>query len=91
MSGTPFDNQTLSFTLPGVNLAAMPAGSGGRAAKLSEEEQREAESSQQAGPYRMANGMGVDDVIDPRDLRNALLNGLILAEGRDAARSGDRR
>ena len=91
MAGTPFDHQTLSYTLPGVNLAAMPAGSGGRAAKLSAEEQHAAEESQQAGPYRMANGMGVDDVIDPRDLRNALLNGLILAEGRDAARSGDRR
>jgi len=87
MSGTPFDNQTLSFSLPGVNLAAMPAGSGGRAANLSGEEQRKAEDAQQAGPYRMANGMGVDDVIDPRDLRNTLLNGLLLAEGRDAARS----
>lgn len=85
MSGTPFDNQTISYSLPGVNLAAMPAGSGGRAAKLSEEEQRKAEEAQQAGPYRMANGMGVDDVIDPRDLRNALLNGLLLAEGRDEA------
>ena len=86
MSGTPFDNQTISYSLPGVNLAAMPADSGGRAAKLSEEEQRSAEEAQQAGPYQMANRMGVDDVIDPRDLRNALLNGLVLAEGRDAAR-----
>jgi acetyl-CoA carboxylase carboxyltransferase component len=86
MAGTPFDHQTLSFALPGVNLASMPAGSGGRAAKLSEEQQREAEQAQTAGPYRMATGMGVDDVIDPRDLRNALLGGLVLAEGRDAAR-----
>jgi len=83
MSGTPFDNQTLSFALPGVNLASMPAVSGGKAAKLSEEEQRAAEEAQLAGPYRMANGMGVDDVIDPRELRNALLAGLVLAEGRE--------
>ena len=83
MAGTPFDRQTLSFALPGVNLASMPAGTGGKAAKLSEEQQREAEAAQTAGPYRMATGMGVDDVIDPRDLRNALLSGLMLAEGRD--------
>jgi len=86
MSGTPFDAQTITYSLPGVNLAAMPADSGGRAAKLSEEEQRKAEEAQQAGPFRSANSMAVDDVIDPRDLRNALLNGLVLAEGRDAAR-----
>ena len=46
----------------------MPATSGGRAAKLSDEQQREAEEAQTAGPYQMATGMGVDDVIDPRDL-----------------------
>jgi acetyl-CoA carboxylase carboxyltransferase component len=28
--------------------------------------------------------LSYDDVIDPRDLRNALLAGLSLAEGRDA-------
>lgn len=86
MAGTPFDHQTISYSLPGVNLASMPATSGGKAANLSEEEQLAAEAAQQAGPYRMANNMGVDDVIDPRDLRNAILNGLALSEGRDAAR-----
>ena len=87
IAGTPFDHQTISYSLPGVNLAAMPAESGGKAAKLDAEAQREAEEAQQAGPYRLANGLGVDDVIDPRDLRNALLDGLLLAEGRDAAGS----
>jgi len=33
-----------------------------------------------AGPWRMAAGMG--KVIDPRELRNALLAGLALAAGR---------
>lgn len=87
MAGTPFDHQTVSYSLPGVNLAAMPATSGGKAAKLSEDEQRAAEEAQQAGPYRMANNMGVDDVIDPRELRNAILNGLALSEGRDTSRA----
>ena len=30
----------------------------------------------------MAAGMVYDDIIDPRELRNALLEGLALAEGR---------
>ena len=34
MAGTPFDHQTISYSLPGVNLASMPATSGGKAAKL---------------------------------------------------------
>jgi acetyl-CoA carboxylase carboxyltransferase component len=84
MGGTPFDHQTLMYTLPSMNLAAMPAGSGGRSAKLDEETQRQVEEAQRSGPYRMANRLGVDDVIDPRDMRNALLNGLLLVEGRDA-------
>jgi acetyl-CoA carboxylase carboxyltransferase component len=33
----------------------------------------------EAGPYRSAHSMGYDDVIDPRDLRDALLTGLRLA------------
>jgi len=85
MAGTPFDRQTISYTLPGVNLAAMPADSGGRAAGLDADAQRAAEEAQQAGPYRMANNLGVDDVIDPRELRNKLLDALTLVEGRDAA------
>ncbi|MCA9509224.1 MAG: carboxyl transferase domain-containing protein [Myxococcota bacterium] len=85
MAGTPFDHQTMTFTLPGVNLASMPAASGGRAAKLDEDAQRAAEEAQRAGPYRLANGLGVDDVIDPRELRNAILGALALARGREPA------
>jgi acetyl-CoA carboxylase carboxyltransferase component len=84
MSGSPFDHQTLAFSLPSVNLAAMPAQSGGRSAKLDEATQRQVEESQRAGPYALAGRLGVDDVIDPRDLRNALQDGLLLLEARDA-------
>jgi hypothetical protein len=28
----------------------------------------------------------VDEIIDPREIRNAVLNALVLAEGRDRAR-----
>ncbi len=78
MGGLPFDNQTAVFSLPSVNLAAMPADSGGRAAKLDPEEQARVDEAQRAGPYQMATGLGVDDVIDPRELRNRLLEALRL-------------
>jgi acetyl-CoA carboxylase carboxyltransferase component len=84
MGGSTFEHQAMSFALPSVNLAAMPATSGGKSAKLDAETQRQVEESQRAGPYANAAKLGVDDVVDPRDLRNALLDGLALTEGRDA-------
>ena len=83
MAGTPFDNQTATYSFPSMNLAAMPAASGGKSAKLGAEAQAQVEQEQRSGPYRMANGLGVDDVIDPRDLRNVLLHSLMLTEGRE--------
>ena len=82
MAATPFDRQTMTFAFPSVNLAAMPAQSGGAAAKLDAEQQAAAEQAQREGPYQLANGLGVDEVIDPRELRNALLGALTLVEGR---------
>ena len=37
----------------------------------------------------MAAGMVYDDVIDPRELRNALIQGLALAAGRSPAAHAD--
>jgi acetyl-CoA carboxylase carboxyltransferase component len=84
MAATPFDRQTMSFALPCASLAAMPAESGGRSAGLGEAQRRSLEQAQRAGPWSLANGLGVDDVIDPRELRNALLDALRLVEGRDS-------
>jgi acetyl-CoA carboxylase carboxyltransferase component len=86
MAATPFDRQTFTYALPSVNLAAMPAQSGGRAAGLDDESQRQVEDDQRSGPYTLANRLGVDDVIDPREIRNAILNALVLAEGRESGR-----
>jgi acetyl-CoA carboxylase carboxyltransferase component len=76
MAMNPFDHQTLTLAFPGVLLGAMPAESGGKAAGLSADQQAAAEILQAGGPYRIAHTMGYDEVIDPRDLRNALLAGL---------------
>ncbi len=89
MAQNPFDLQTLSLAFPGVTMDAMPAASGGRSAKLDEGTQARVEETQRGGPWGMAGGLTYDDVIDPRELRNALISGLDLLEGR-RRRPGDR-
>jgi acetyl-CoA carboxylase carboxyltransferase component len=82
MAQNPFDAQTLAFSFPSLVMSSMPAGPGGRSAKLDAEAQARVESDQRAGPWRLAAGMATDDVIDPRELRNAILAALSLASGR---------
>jgi acetyl-CoA carboxylase carboxyltransferase component len=83
MAMNPYDDQTILYAFPGVTLGAMPAESGGRSAKLDHAAQAEVTASQTGGPWPQAHGMGYDDVIDPRDLRDALLRALLLLEARD--------
>jgi acetyl-CoA carboxylase carboxyltransferase component len=82
MAQNPFDHQTLCFSFPSLVMSSMPAGPGGQTARLDAEAQARVESEQRAGPWRLAAGMSTDDVIDPRELRNAILAGLALAAGR---------
>lgn len=82
MAMNPFDDQTVTLAFPGVSLASMPAGSGGRASGLDADHQEEAEIHQAGGPYRTASSMGYDDVVDPRELRNRLLTALRSASAR---------
>ena len=67
-------------------MAGMPADAGGRSAKLDAETHARIEREQRSGPYRLANRLanrlGSDDVIDPRDMRNAILGTLTPAENR---------
>jgi acetyl-CoA carboxylase carboxyltransferase component len=86
MAMNPYDDQTILYAFPGVTLGAMPAESGGRSAKLDDETQAEVTATQTGGPWPQAHGMGYDDVIDPRDLRDALLRALLLLEDRDDRR-----
>lgn len=82
MAMNPFDGQTLSLAFPAVTLGALPAASGAESAKLDAATRARIESEQAGGSFQVANLLGYDDVIDPRDLRNALLDGLALSEGR---------
>jgi acetyl-CoA carboxylase carboxyltransferase component len=85
MAMNPFDGQTLTLALPGAALGAMPAGGGGAAAGVDEQTQARLDAGEGGGPWSTADTLGYDEVIDPRELRNALLAGLKLARGRAAA------
>lgn len=88
MAHNPFDDQTLVLSFPSVTMSSMPAVSGGRSAKLDADTQAQVERDQEAGPWRMAAGMAYDDVIDPRELRGALIDGLRLMRDRLARGAG---
>ena len=82
MAHNPHDKQTLCMSLPGVTMAALPASTGGPTAKLSAEEQAQAEADQASGPYKMANSLAYDDIIEPSEMRDKILSGLAMLEVR---------
>jgi acetyl-CoA carboxylase carboxyltransferase component len=82
MAMNPFDGQTLSLAFPAVTLGALPVRSGANSAKLDDDAVERIAAEQAAGAFRTAAGLGYDDIIEPTQLRNALLNGLRLSEGR---------
>jgi methylmalonyl-CoA decarboxylase subunit alpha len=81
MAMNPFDGQTITLAFPAVTLGAMPANSEGSAVPDPEERARLA-AGQANASVTAAGRLAYDAVIDPRELRNALLAGLSLAEGR---------
>jgi acetyl-CoA carboxylase carboxyltransferase component len=83
MAMNPFDRQTVSLAFPGATLGAMPAEGGGKAAGADSEMQAALSAAEIGGAWGVADTMGYDDVIDPRDLRNVLLAALELASGRE--------
>ena len=84
MAMNPFDGQTITLAFPSITLGALPASSEGSA--ISDPQERARIAAEQAKASITAGSrLSYDEVIDPRDLRNALLGGLELAEGRDTA------
>jgi len=85
MAMNPFDGQTTTLAFPGVTLGAMPASGGGAAARADASLQSALDGAETAATWAVADGLGYDEIIDPRELRNALLAGMRLA----ASRRGD--
>jgi len=82
MAMNPFDRQTVTLALPGARLGAMPATGGGAAAGVDDDAQRVLDHAELGGAYSSADAMSYDEVIEPRELRNALLAALRLASQR---------
>lgn len=82
MAMNPFDRQTLSLAFPAITMGAMPAASGAKAAGMDQAAQEKALARQTESAWAMGHKMAYDDIIDPRDIRNALLDGLALAKNR---------
>jgi methylmalonyl-CoA decarboxylase subunit alpha len=84
MAMNPFDGQTITLAFPSITLGALPASS--EASAINDPEERARVAAEQAKASITSGArLAYDDVIDPRQLRNALLAGLDLAEGRDSA------
>jgi acetyl-CoA carboxylase carboxyltransferase component len=85
MAMNPFDAQTVTLALPGARLGAMPATSGAEAAKLEADATAVLEHAELGGAYSSADTMGYDEVVQPGELRNALLDALRLTATRRRA------
>ncbi len=84
MGMNPFDQQTLTLAFPGITLGGIPAIGGGDAAKVDQDTQallREAEAS---GSWSAGDTMAYDEIIDPREMRNAIIVGLKSSSRRPA-------
>jgi acetyl-CoA carboxylase carboxyltransferase component len=84
MGMNPFDGQTLTLAFPGISLGGLPA-AGSVAAGYSAPERARLAEQQSRAAWHASDTLAYDEVIDPRELRNALLAGLALAAGRRAA------
>jgi methylmalonyl-CoA decarboxylase subunit alpha len=84
MAMNPFDSQTMTLAFPAITLGALPASSEGSAVADPDERARLA-ADQARASITAGSRLSYDAVIDPRDLRNALLAGLSLARGRQTA------
>jgi len=84
MAMNPYDDQTISLGFPGATLGAMGAAGAGNAVGADEQTRADLEQAENESSYRSANGLSFDDLIDPRELRNAVLAGLAASSRRRA-------
>jgi len=82
MGMNPFDGQTISLALPGARLGAMPAEGGAQAARLEADTQALLEHAELGGAYSSADTMSYDEVVEPAELRDALLAAMRLTTAR---------
>jgi acetyl-CoA carboxylase carboxyltransferase component len=76
MGMAPFDSQTGTFAYPAATMGAMGAAAQGSAINADAEQAEALRRAELTASYRSAEGLGFDELIDPRQTRNALLDAL---------------
>lgn len=71
-----FDGQSAVFGYPGVTLGAMGAGALSASRKSDEDEAAMLREVELQASYSSASSLGFDEMIDPRETRNVLLDSL---------------
>jgi acetyl-CoA carboxylase carboxyltransferase component len=77
-----FNGNGANYAFPGATLGAMPAAGSSKAMRSDDETTALLRQAELESSYRSAAGFGFDDLIDPSELRNLLLEGLELAIAR---------
>ncbi len=73
MSLIGFDDQVATFAYPGATMGAMSAAALSRASHAGEDLSAKLRKAELEASYRSAEHMGFDELIDPRETRDALL------------------
>jgi acetyl-CoA carboxylase carboxyltransferase component len=76
MSLLSFDAQSATFAYPGATMGAMSAAALSRASHAGEDLTAKLREAELQASYRSAQHMGFDELIDPRETRDALLASL---------------
>jgi acetyl-CoA carboxylase carboxyltransferase component len=76
MGMIPFDGQSAVFGFPGATMGAMGAAAMARSRGSDVDEAEMLRRMEVEASYRSAHGFGFDELIDPREVRNALLHSL---------------
>jgi acetyl-CoA carboxylase carboxyltransferase component len=76
MSLLGFDHQSATFAYPGATMGAMSAAALSRASHAGEDLSAKLRDAELQASFRSAEGMGFDELIDPRETRDALLASL---------------
>jgi acetyl-CoA carboxylase carboxyltransferase component len=76
MSMVGFDRQSATFAFPGATLGAMGAAASSRALGADADRATALRQAELDASYRSAAGLGFDELIDPRESRDALLGAM---------------
>lgn len=76
MSLLGFDAQVATYAYPGATMGAMSAAALSRATHAEEDMSERLREAELEASYRSAEHLGFDELIDPRETRDALLAGL---------------